>query len=226
MVARLTKPRVFVVMPFGKKEDHDGGLIDFDAVYTDLFYEALKDDFNIHRADKDSRTGDILEDMFKDILLADLVLVDVSIDNPNVWYELGVRHALQSRGVLMVRGTKRDIPFDLKPDRIFSYSLDAPAPEEERAEAPPRRPNNIKDDAGNIANWLKTLSAQKHRIDSPVYSNLHGLPEPDWRNLRMPAFEAQWEQLEDFQGLIETGREGRQARRHSDSGQHASEPGA
>ena len=105
MVARLTKPRVFVVMPFGLKQDHDGSWIDFDAVFDDLFNSALQAEFHVHRADKDSRTGDILEDMFKDILLADLVLVDVSIDNPNVWYELGVRHALQARGATQHQDT-------------------------------------------------------------------------------------------------------------------------
>jgi hypothetical protein len=46
-------------------------------------------------AHSDSRAGDIRTDMFQELLLADLVVVDLSIDNPNVWYELGVRHALR-----------------------------------------------------------------------------------------------------------------------------------
>ncbi len=201
MVARLTKPRVFVVMPYGLKQGYDGSWIDFDSVY-DLFKTALGSDFHIHRADKDSRTGDILEDMFKDILLADLVIVDVSIDNPNVWYEMGVRHTLQSRGVLMVKGTDRPMPFNLKPDRVFSYTLD-PANETTGKRDTPRRPNTIEADAQNIHHWLTTLAAEKHRIDSPVYHNLRGLPEPDWRSLRMPALETQWQQLEAYKDLID-----------------------
>ena len=56
------------------------------------------------RADEEIRAGDIKTDMFQELLVADLVVADLTIDNPNVWYELGVRHALRARGVVIVSG--------------------------------------------------------------------------------------------------------------------------
>ncbi|MDL1893462.1 tetratricopeptide repeat protein, partial [Sphingobacteriales bacterium CHB3] len=84
---------VFVAMPFGVKEG-----IDFNKVYSDLIKPALESaGFDVFRADEEIRGGNIRTDMFQELLLADLVVADLSIDNPNVWYELGVRHALRSR---------------------------------------------------------------------------------------------------------------------------------
>ena len=89
---------VFVAMPYGRKQD-----IDFDAVYADYLKPALDGaGFEVFRADEEERAGDIKTDMFQELLLADLVVVDLTLDNPNVWYELGVRHALRARGVLLV----------------------------------------------------------------------------------------------------------------------------
>ena len=52
---------------------------------------------NSFRADEEIRAGDIKTDMFQELLVADLVVADLTIDNPNVWYELGVRHALRAQ---------------------------------------------------------------------------------------------------------------------------------
>lgn len=70
----------FVAMPFGTKEN-----IDFNKVYDEYIKPALTDaGFDVFRADKEQRAGSIHVDMFQELLLADLVVVDVSIDNPNV----------------------------------------------------------------------------------------------------------------------------------------------
>ena len=82
----------FVAMPFGIKED-----IDFNAVFRDLIKPALEGaGFEVFRADEEMRAGNIRTDMFQELLLADLVVADLSIDNPNVWYELGVRFVTES----------------------------------------------------------------------------------------------------------------------------------
>src|SRR5512134_3092300 len=94
----------FVIMPYGTKEG-----IDFDAVYEELIRPALESErFQVYRADDEIIAGNIRTDMFQELLLADLVVADLSIDNPNVWYELGVRHALRARGVIQICSTARD----------------------------------------------------------------------------------------------------------------------
>ena len=86
------KLHAFVAMPFGTK---DG--VDFDSVYHDLIQPALSGaGFTVARADEEVRAGNIRTDMFQELLLADLVVAELSMDNPNVWYELGVRHALRA----------------------------------------------------------------------------------------------------------------------------------
>ncbi|HBL11573.1 MAG TPA: hypothetical protein DD379_09230, partial [Cyanobacteria bacterium UBA11162] len=86
-------------MPFGRKKGPDGRWIDFNRIYQDLIKPALEEaGFESFRADEEAVSGDILTDMFQELLLADLVLADLSIDNANVFYELGIRHALRKRG--------------------------------------------------------------------------------------------------------------------------------
>ena len=86
----------FVAMPFGVKDN-----IDFNRVYDDYIKPALESaGFEVFRADEEMRAGNIRTDMFQELMLADLVVADLSIDNPNVWYELGVRHALRKRGAI------------------------------------------------------------------------------------------------------------------------------
>src|SRR5256885_220880 len=52
---------------------------------------------------------------------ADVVVADISILNPNVFYELGVRHGVAERGVFMIHAGWSRRPFDVAPDRTFGY---------------------------------------------------------------------------------------------------------
>jgi hypothetical protein len=95
------KPHAFVAMPFGVKKDGQGHEIDFNRVFMELIKPALDAaGLEAFRADEETRAGDIRTDMFQELLIADLVVADLTLDNPNVWYELGVRHALRARGVV------------------------------------------------------------------------------------------------------------------------------
>lgn len=76
-------------MPFGVKQK-----IDFNEIYNILIKPSLEAaGFHVIRADDEIRGGDIRPDIFQELLLADLVVADLSIDNPNVWYEVGVHQA-------------------------------------------------------------------------------------------------------------------------------------
>ena len=61
-------------------------------------------------------------------MVADLVIADVSIHNANVFYELGIRHALRPRHTFMIRSaTTHKYPFDLQTDRYLLYEAGNPA---------------------------------------------------------------------------------------------------
>src|SRR5215471_9200941 len=126
------QPHVFVAMPFGTKEAQaavaaaEGKAatpainVDFDRVYKDLIAPALvKADCIPFRADQEPGAGDIRTDMFFELVTADVIVADISILNPNVFYELGVRHGVRPRGVMMMHGGWSKRPFDIAPDRTF-----------------------------------------------------------------------------------------------------------
>ena len=118
------KPHAFVAMPFGKKPGQDGILIDFNVIYNDLIKPACEAaGLEVFRADEEQTAGDIKRDMFQELLIADLVVADLTLDNPNVWYELGVRHALRARGIVLIQGPREKQPFDIYTDRKLNYGL-------------------------------------------------------------------------------------------------------
>lgn len=192
------KRHAFVAMPFGIKPDAGGNPIDFNRIYTTLLRPALEAaDLDVIRADEEEGAGDIRVDMFQELLMADLVLVDLTIDNPNVWYELGVRHALRARGVVLALGPRGSNPFDVYTDRKFNYHLKDGAPDPALLGA---------DLAGLTAMVRASLDAGPSQIVSPVYALLPNLREPDWKSLRIGAARAFWLRQDDWRDRIEHAR--------------------
>ncbi len=185
---------VFIVMPFGIKEG-----IDFNSVYHDLIKPALLDvGLEPFRADEEILPGDIRADMFQELLMADLVVADLSIDNANAWYELGVRHGLRARGIVQIRRTGSNrIPFDVCVDRTLHYHLQDGVPDPQFLTA---------DRAllGKVA--LETLQSQRSRPSSPVYQYLPNLQEPDWKSLRVKNADDFWQRHEQWESRVEVAR--------------------
>ena len=170
-------PHAFIAMPFGVKAGADGKDIDFNRIYDELLQPALEAaGFDVFRADQEQSAGAIRFDMFQELLVADLVVADLTLDNPNVWYELGVRHALRSRGVMLVQGPRPTQPFDLYTDRKLSYHLKDGAPDLA----------HLKEDREALTRMAReTQGAWSGRSSSPVYQLLPELREPDWRHLML-----------------------------------------
>ena len=119
------RPLVFVAMPFGSKpDDTRTRTIDFDAIYEQGITPALAEcDVDFIRADQE-RTGGIIHlSMFERLLLAEIAIVDVTIDNANVFYELGVRHAARPRSTIIISGKDGPLPFDIAMIRAIPYKL-------------------------------------------------------------------------------------------------------
>lgn len=185
---------VFVAMPYGIKQG-----INFNRVYEEYIKPALKaEGFEVFRADEEMRAGEIRTDMFQELLLADLVVVDLSIDNPNVWYELGVRHALRSRGVIQIKSTRDYMPFDVYTDRTLTYHIKDGVPD----------PATIKADRDALSRFaVETChSWHRHKI-SPVYHLLDYLQEPDWKTLYMKDSGEYWEQQKQWAQRVEIARQ-------------------
>ena len=190
----------FVVMPYGTKEQ-----IDFNRVYSELIKPGLEAaGFEVFRADEEMRAGDIRTDMFQELLMADLVVADLSIDNPNVWYELGVRHALRARGIIGIRCRRDYMPFDVYTDRSLRYHIKENPPV---AAAPD--PEHLEDDKKKLADFaMETMNSWYDRKISPVYHLLPYLKEPDFKLLRVEGAKEFWETYEAWARRIDVARKG------------------
>ncbi len=115
--------KCFVVMPFGKKPKIDGsGDYDFDKVYEVIMKRAIRQaGMEPIRADETKGSRIIHTDMFKDLRDRPVVLVDLSQNNPNVFYELGIRHVMSSRGTVLMCCAGQKLPFDVKLSRTLFY---------------------------------------------------------------------------------------------------------
>ncbi|HMW22085.1 MAG TPA: tetratricopeptide repeat protein [Burkholderiaceae bacterium] len=175
------KPHAFIAMPFGRKTGPDDKTeLDFDRIFEALFRPALeKAGCEVFRADEEQRAGDIRTDMFQELLVADLVLADLTIANPNVWYELGVRHALRARGVVLVYGSlpggQSVKAFDVYTDRKLRFDLSA------QGVPDPATLDASIDALATLAR--ETLASSTRRKVSPVYTLLPNLEEPRWNKL-------------------------------------------
>lgn len=192
------KPHAFVAMPFGLKKDSQGTEIDFNRVYAELIAPALEvAGLDVFRADEEERAGNIRTDMFQELLIADLVVADLTIDNPNVWYELGVRHALRARGVVLICGGRVTTAFDVYTDRKLRYGIKNGAPD----------PATLEQDKQHLADMVKaTMESWHGRKVSPLYHLMPNLREPDWKSLRIGDVREFWEQHDTWERRIALAR--------------------
>jgi hypothetical protein len=179
--------RAFVIMPFGEKKAADGTVIDFDIVYRELVAPPITSaGLSPHRADADRRGGSIHLDMFQDLLLAEFVVADLTLDNPNVWYEIGVRHALRSGGAVLTYALRDRLPFDIAGQRLLSYILRDGKLDPELVEA---------EQTALTEAIEATLGAWRGRRTSPVYQQLPSHREPDWKTLKVGDVNEFWQAL-------------------------------
>lgn len=95
------KPLCFVLMPFGRKQDGTGKIIDFDAVYQQIISPAVvAAGLEPLRADEEQVGGTIHKPMYERLMLCEFAVADVTGANPNVYYELGIRHAIRPRSTV------------------------------------------------------------------------------------------------------------------------------
>lgn len=109
----------FVIMPIGRCDEYSDE--HFLKVYRQIFCPAIeKAGFTPHRVDQDNSSHHIKESIIRQLIEAPLVLCDLSTHNPNVLYELGMRHAFDKPVVLVqALGTQRI--FDISGINTIDY---------------------------------------------------------------------------------------------------------
>jgi tetratricopeptide (TPR) repeat protein len=159
------KPLCFVLMPFASKVDADNRTINFDVIYQEIIEPAvIKAGMEPMRADLESAAGIIHKPMFERILLCEYVIADLTTSNPNVFYELGVRHATKPHTTTMMCAYGARLPFDLAPFRALNYFLDDQG-----------KPQQAAKDSDALCEMLKEKMERKE-TDSPLYQLLQDYP--------------------------------------------------
>jgi tetratricopeptide (TPR) repeat protein len=118
------KKRCFVIMPFGKKLDAAHVEVNFDEVYEKFIKPTVEaEGLKCIRCDEVDEAGNIHKRMFQLIWQSDVAIADVSIPNPNVFYELGVRHALRKCVTVIIRNKNATLPFNLANMNAIHYDF-------------------------------------------------------------------------------------------------------
>jgi tetratricopeptide (TPR) repeat protein len=159
-------PVCFMIMPYGRKptqaETGKPAEIDFNALWDKGYVPVIRDlGYEPVRADQD--TGSlIVGEMLERLYFADLVLADMTIPNGNVYYEVGIRHAAQKTGCVLLAADWSKQLFDVMQMRTVRY----PLPD-----------GNITDEvAAGFQDAIKdSIAALKDGL-SPMHQSLPGYP--------------------------------------------------
>lgn len=108
---KIDKNLIFMLTPF-----HE---IEWDT------FKTIKDacsrlEFKCVRGDENNISGDILPSIIKSILKAQIVIVNINGRNPNVFYELGIAHALGKKTIIISKFGE-ELPFDIQSKNIILY---------------------------------------------------------------------------------------------------------
>jgi len=129
---------------------------EWNRIYTDLFVPAWKEVYYDCERISIAR-GSITRAIIELLWSADVVFADLTDTNPNVMYELGVRHTFQKPS-MMVRRKNSEMPFDVKDYVIYDYE---------------NSPTGLKELRENIKKYVKDVEMNPERSDNPVWDFLH-----------------------------------------------------
>lgn len=142
----------FVIMPFSSTESCTEG--EWDWIFENMFKPAVEGAGLEYKCRRSVATrGNLVASILQDLDDAYVVLADLTDHNANVFYELGVRHSLRDRSILVAQKSE-DIPFDLQAYAYHAYDWKT---EEGRAEL-----------AKKLSQLLAEIDTNPERPDNPV----------------------------------------------------------
>ncbi|MBN8691777.1 MAG: hypothetical protein J0L69_01210 [Bacteroidetes bacterium] len=180
----MEKKTCFIIMPFTKVKatnlDLDEKTLTY--IYENMIYKAVSD-FKLKNrkvfneiSRYNSKIGSIISGITRNLNESDLVIADLTGLNPNVMYELGVRHTLK-RGTIIITQDITSIPSDLRDYMCVEYKYSANTIEQQD------NYDHFKVDLHKSINEL----FQTNKFDSPVLSYLKG-KEKYWHEDELKIF--------------------------------------
>ena len=153
----MIEKKCFVIMPFSGAETIQTKE-DWDNIYENLFIPAWQE--NNCRCERTGvPRGSITKDIIERLFSSDVVFADLTDSNPNVMYELGVRHAFRKPS-MMVKQKGAKIPFDIDDYVVHDYEDST---------------KGLTELKNLISIFLDDLEKQPNKGDNPVWDFLeHG----------------------------------------------------
>jgi O-acetyl-ADP-ribose deacetylase (regulator of RNase III) len=151
--------KCIAIMPFGERTDADGNITDFDEIYTHLIKNTVESlAISCIRCDEIAEAGWIHSKMFENVYVADVAVVDITSLNPNVFYELGVRHALVDSVTVLIKKIGTMVPFNIQGLNVIEYD--------------PVSMTSVEEAKKKIADYIRN-GLKLRRKDSPVHEVLN-----------------------------------------------------
>ena len=110
-----------------------------------------------NRADYINESGMITSQIIDQIVESSLVIADLSDNNPNVFYELAIRHIVQTPYIQMIR-TGQNIPFDITGMRTISFDVDLESAHRAKKE---------------LFDQIESIENNKFKPDNPITSAIN-----------------------------------------------------
>jgi hypothetical protein len=188
----------FVDMPFGKKPDLASGVeVDFDSVYEKAIEPAiLASGLEAIRGDRERSGGIIHAPMFGRLLLSDFVVADLTLANPNVFYELGIRHTARPYTTIPIFAPIHALPFDVSLVRAIPYNLENGKLTDEAA-------TKLQQDLKDRLDQAIRGAASK---DSPLFQLIPRFPRIDLPHEVTEIFQDQVKHSEEFRCQLAAAR--------------------
>jgi hypothetical protein len=184
-------------MPFGVKPAGGGRSVDFNAVYREIISPAVRSaGMEPLRADEENTGGIIHKAMFERLILCEYAVADLTSANANVFYELGVRHAVRQHATALIFAEGLgQLPFDVNSLRGLPYKL-----------GPDGCPANASTDAEALTERLRACrdEASGPPTDSPIFQLVEGFP--DIQHIKTDVFREQVKYAEDVKEKLAVAR--------------------
>jgi hypothetical protein len=149
------KKATFLISPIGSKDSPERRF--FDKVKRHLIDPVCEAyEYNCKRADELPHPGTITTAIIEKLKESDLVIADLTYLNPNVFYELAIRHAI-NKPVILIAQEGTNIPFDVTTERVVFYTLD---------------PDDLKNAKERLTELVKTVDTKGYENESPLKSKI------------------------------------------------------
>jgi hypothetical protein len=160
-------------MPFGKRKDPARprkGEIDFNRVYKLAIETGVsKAGLQSIRADEETVGGIIHKPMLERLVLCDFAVADLTLPNPNVYYELGVRHSTRQNTTLLIHSSHVRLPFDVAPVRALPYEIGGDN------KVSKKQLETLSEAIAKQLIALRQLARDGHAPDSPIHQLIGGV---------------------------------------------------